>query len=222
MRYIFLLLTSFLVFSCSSYKNVSYQESDGIYHINSDNSELVVSNTTTTTRFVNVYQNDFIYTPIYVNNWYNTYWGWNNSWNRFYWNNPNYYWSWNTWNHPNYWIWNNGWNSFYWNHPNYLGWNQPYQYNPYVWNRGRRGSYFSPRSVEPGRLTPNNSFRYNRGQSVRPTPTRNNNSSVRPTTPTRNNNSSVRPTPTRNNNSSVRPTPTRNNNSSVRPTPTRG
>jgi len=196
MRYIFLLLASFLIFSCSSYKNISYHENDDIYHINSDNSELVVVNTTTTTRFVNIYQNDFVYTPLYVNNWYNPYWGWNNSWNRFYWNHPNY-WGWNTWNHPNYyWGWNNGWNT--WNHPNYWGWNQPYQYNPYVWNRGRRGNYFSPRSVEPGRLTPNSSIRPSRSQSIRPStaPTRSS-PSVRPTAPTRSN-PSVRPTtPTR-------------------------
>ncbi len=65
--------------------------------------------------------------------------------------------------------------------------------------RGRRGNYFSPRSVEPGRLTPNNSVRTNRNQSDRPTarPT-----SVRPTTrPT-----SVRPTAPTRSNPSVRPT----------------
>jgi hypothetical protein len=255
MRYIFLLLASFFIFSCSSYKNISYQKNDDIYHINSDNSELdnselVVVNTTTTTRFVNIYQNDFVYTPLYANNWYNPYLGWNNSWNRFYWNHPNYwgwnnglntwnhpnyYWGWNngfnTWNHPNYyWGWNNGLNT--WNHPNYWGWNHPYQYNPYVWNRGRRGNYFSPRSVEPGRLTPNNSVRTNRNQSDRPTtrpisvrptaPTRSNSPSVRPSTAPTRSNPSVRPTAPTRSNPSVRPTAPTRSNPSVRPTaPTR-
>jgi len=196
MKYLVPCIVAFLLFSCSSYKNVSYHENDDIYHRNTNDTELVVNNITTT-RFVNVYQNDFIYTPFYVTDWYNPYWGWNSNWSWYNpywgWNRFYYNWSWYTWNQPN-----------VWNHPNYWGWNQPYQYNPYVWNRGRRGNYFSSRHVEPGRLTPSTSIRPNRNPSVRPATQPRSNPSVRPATQPRSN-PSVRPATQPRSNPSVRP-----------------
>jgi hypothetical protein len=194
MKYLALVFSFLLLFSCSSYKNVSYH--DGVYYNPNDDEVIVNSFTTNTFRYTNIYQNDFIYAPFYLNTWNRPYWMWNTN---------RVYWYWNTWNYPNY----------YWN---WIYWNSHHNYNPYLLNR--RVNHFTQRSIQPRRITPinNNSQRPN---SVRPTQPSRSNPSVRPISPPRSN-PSVRPTQPSRSNPSVRPTQPSRSNPSVRPsTPSR-
>lgn len=144
MRYL-LLISLFILTSCSNYRNVSYDDKVYTKVVNEETKSILEETTLENKNVtVNVYNNVDYFEPLYVSSF---------NWNRYYWN-TSYgwnYWTWNNWNW-NYYGWHNNWynswnwnRNLYWNHPSY--WN--YYYYPsyhypnrnYVWNNGRRGGF---------------------------------------------------------------------------------